>query len=203
MGDKHAWDDRKMVEACIRKDPGAWDLFLSKYSRLIYIAIEKRLKKYGIILQPHDIEDIRQNVLSGIWKKDRLKDVAQKDNISFWLAMVAGNAAITYARKPEIRDSARFLSLDEKTDRDRIGDLLIKDIGLSGKGILSQDMNGQINIAIESLPAKEKIIVKLALLYEKKQREISDMLNIPEGTVSSCIKRAKEKMRKKLKRLEI
>ena len=61
------------------------------------------------------------------------------------------------------------------------------------------ELSRKIDTAIELLPSKERLIIKLHLLHEKKYEEISDILNIPYGTVSSYIKRTKEKLRTALK----
>ncbi len=60
----------------------------------------------------------------------------------------------------------------------------------------------KIEESINALPAKEKLVAKLHLLYGKKFHEVSEILRMPIGTVSSHVKRAKIKLREKLKKLQ-
>lgn len=195
MKDVRIGGDRNIVEGCINRDLVCWNALIAKYSRLIYISIEKRLKKYGFTLPSHDIEDIRQNVLSDIWKEDKLKDVSNRDDVSYWLSVVAGNAAIAYIRRPEARKANKTSSLD-KTGNDRsVYDGIAACVPGPDGRILRDEIEERIDKAIGKLSSKEKIIIKLMLFHEKKQHEIAEMTGSPEGTVSSCIKRAKDKLK--------
>jgi RNA polymerase sigma factor (sigma-70 family) len=51
---------------------------------------------------------------------------------------------------------------------------------------------------LRSLSPRERIIIKLSYLYDKTHQEIGEMLRMPAGSVSSIIKRAKEKLKRKL-----
>ncbi len=191
----HIESDRNIVEGCINKDLACWNALISKYSRLIYISIEKRLKKYGFTLPQHDIEDIRQNVLSSIWKEDKLKDVTSRENISYWLSIVSGNAAIAYMRKPDTRNINKTLSLDETRYEKSAYDTIAAGTSGPDSHILRKEMEEKIDKAIKGLSSKEKLIIRLMLFHEKKHYEIAEMLGVPEGTISSCIKRAKDKLK--------
>ena len=48
-------NDRYIIEACSKKDLVAWSVLVKKYSGLIYVSIENRLKKYGLDASTHDI----------------------------------------------------------------------------------------------------------------------------------------------------
>ena len=77
---------------------------------------------------------------------------------------------------------------------------LIPSTGLNPSDELAKnELSKKIEEAVDALPTKEKLIIKLNLIYEKKYDEIAKILNLPKGTVSSYIKRAKEKLRCALK----
>ena len=193
--------DLGLVEACIKRDLVAWSILVKKYSRLIYVSIENRLNKYGLRLSVQDIEDIKQNVISRLWEGGKLEDVKNRNNITYWLSIVSGNMALEYARK--IRSSEPLkISLTEESDEVKN---LIDTIPAHSSGpddaCNGAQIRKRIKKAIDSLPAREKLIIKLNMFHEKKYQEISRMLDLPAGTVSSYIRRAKEKMRKNLKDL--
>jgi len=184
MDHVHYKDDSGLVERCICRDTSAWDTLLKKYSALIRNAIYNRARKYGVSLPIHDIDDIAQDVLAAIWEGNKLSTIKNRKDISCWLAIVSGNAAAEYLRS---RRPAETLNEEEAVYACTPPD----------KETLSE-----IEKAIEKLPPRERLIIQLNLFHDKKYREIADMLNIPEGTVSSYIKRSKDRLKNKLKFLQ-
>lgn len=192
-------DDMEIVEGCVKKDLKAWASLIEKYSNLISASIENRLKKYGYSLPCQDIEDIRQNVLASIWKDNKLESVRNRRNISYWLAIVSGNMAMLYVRSTLRKEPVKPVSIFDKIDETELLELIPSTELNPSDELAKNEISKKIAKEIDSLPPKEKFIIKLHLLYDKKYDEISGILNLPEGTVSSYIKRAKEKLRKRLK----
>src|SRR3954451_22820977 len=50
--------DRKLLDRCLRKEPGAWNDFVDRYMGLIYHVIHHVSHARSIVLSPADIEDI-------------------------------------------------------------------------------------------------------------------------------------------------
>lgn len=171
------------------------DEFVKKYSRLVHVAIEKRLRKCGISLPSEEIRDIRQDVLISIWEGKKLDNIQNPDSIPYWIAIVSGNAAMQYLRGRRRTEPEKTVSLFDK-----IGELevmgLIPSTGTSPSEEIGRDeLSKKIDEAMDALSAKERLIIKLNLLHDKKYEEIADMLSLPRGTVSNYIKRAKEKLK--------
>jgi len=192
-------DDRTLVEACINKNLDSWSLLISKYSGLVNIAADCRLKKYGFTLPKEDIEDLRQNVFTAIWQEGKLKNVAHLDNISHWIAMVAGNMAINYVRKSSNRDALKAVPIDGKFKGKDLAGLLPSRPLRAEDDTSEAELGRKIDSAIRRLPCREKLIIKLHLFHGKKYEDIAEILNLPNGTVSSYVKRAKEKLKVALK----
>lgn len=192
-------NDINLVERCIKKDLGAWSAFIKKYSNLIFISIENRLKKCGLEPQYQELEDIRQNLLASIWKDRKLEDIKNRNDISYWLAIVSGNAAIEYLRNRLRREPAKTISLFDRIGQKELSELIPAPGLVPSEELARGEISKRIEEVIGSLPTKEKLIIKLNLLHDKKYYEIAKILNLPKGTVSSYIKRAKEKLRQSLK----
>jgi len=193
-------EDSELIERCINKDLLAWSDLIKKYSDLILISIENRLKKHGLSIPAQEMEDIRQEVLSSLWKDGKLATVRDRSDVSYWLAVVSGNAAIEYARKKRLFGTGRFISIYDKIDEENeFADIMPSAEEAPADELARGEVSSKVEAAVESLPDKEKLVVKLNIFYDKKYREIADMLNMPKGTVASYVKRAKEKLRKKLK----
>ena len=190
MRPNHTEDDSPLVEACINKDAAAWAELVKKYTGLISAAITNRLKKYGFKPLYEDTEDIRQNILASIWSGGKLEQIRNRKSIAYWLAIVAGNAAIEHMRRKKARRGFRLIPLSEAEDT----------IAASGGETPERrELAEKIEQAIGALAEKERLVIKLNLLHGMEYREISEMLGMPKGTVASHIKRAKDKLKKDLK----
>ncbi|MFH1190376.1 MAG: sigma-70 family RNA polymerase sigma factor [Candidatus Omnitrophota bacterium] len=171
------------------------DKIVRKYSNLVYTAIDRRLKGYGIVLPREDILDIRQEVLISLWEGKKLDTIRDTDSIPYWIAIVSGNTAIQYIRRTRRIEPEKPIPLSDKLESAGIIDM-IPSSGMDPSEELDKyELSGRIDDAIDSLPVKEKLIVKLNLLHGKKYSEIAEILRLPAGTVSNCILRAKEKIK--------
>ncbi len=189
MQSKYAENDAPLVEACINKDAAAWAALVKKYTGLISLSISNRLKKYGFNPLCEDTEDIRQNILTSIWTDGLLAEVKNRNNIAYWLSMVSGNVAIEHMRRKMAAKNPRLVPIDDAPEIE----------AGNPDTPAKKELSEKIDRSIESLPPKEQLIIKLNLLHEMDYNNISEMLNIPIGTVSSCIKRTKEKLKEDLK----
>ena len=192
-------DDAHLVRSCIERDHSAWDFFIKKYSNLILSAISCRLHKYGIYPDADDLGEIRQNILSLLWETGKLAELRNPESLKYWLAVVSGNTALRYMKKKSRIARLAPISLSET-----IGDTELIGILPSGAPTPSQEIDrsqliGKLDEAIESLPVKERLILKLSILHGKKYEEISEIMAMPRGTVANCINRAKERLKKKLR----
>lgn len=192
-------DDRTLINGCLIKDHAAWDAFIKKYSSLMYVSALSRLKKYGFTLDGHEIDEIRQNVLASIWRDDKLKLVKNAQSLPYWLAIVSGNAAMSYVKSKKRRERREAASLYDNIDEKELMELVPSAEADPRQAMIRGEMVEGIRKGFDSLPEKERLIVKLHVLHGKKYSEISDMLALPEGTVSSYIRRGKERLKKRLK----
>jgi RNA polymerase sigma-70 factor (ECF subfamily) len=199
MDEKRSKDDSELIEACLKKDIASWACLVKKYSGLVYISIENRLKRYGLDASSHDIEDMRQNIFSDIWKGNKLSQVVNRSDISYWIAVLSGNAAMAHFRSKQARAMQNSISLSCKIDDRQMDEILPSGIPGPNDELARAEIEGRVDEAMESLQGKEKLMIKLYLIHGKKYHDIAELLNVPAGTVSSYIKRAKEKIREALK----
>jgi len=191
--------DRYLIEACIKKDLASWASLVKKYSGLVYISIENRLKKYGFDISSHDIEDIKQDIFTDIWKNKKLSNITNRDDISYWVAVLAGNAAMEYFRSKDVRQSQKNISFYSKMGEKPLSDITASE-GINQKDELDRaETESRVDDLIETLPKKEKIVIRLHVMYNKKYHEIADIMGVPKGTVSNYIRRAREKLKIALK----
>lgn len=196
----------ELIRDCIKKDKRAWDIFVERYSRVVYWAIRHRLSRFGYTFNDGDVEDIHQDIFTLIWSEDKLKQVKDRSKIAGWLAMVAGNGAIDYFKRMKRQFPPNSISIFEDISSDgemrgvTLGDILPSEDAGPANELFSQEIRLIIDSALDSLSPKEKMIIKLNLMHGMKHREIAEALDIPVNTVSTSISRTKEELREKLKR---
>ncbi|MCQ9206566.1 MAG: sigma-70 family RNA polymerase sigma factor [Omnitrophica bacterium] len=176
-----------LVVKCAERDAIAWAEFVKRFMPLINFSIRRAISKYfhGTNAQ-EELKDIAQEVMFSLWNKNRLSEVRNKENIDCWLAIIARNATINRLRteKKEVLigeesyfEKFRTAQSEEKRPTHR------KDAGETIKSILA------------ILSPREKVMFDLCFQKSLKLKDISGIMRLPIGTVSSAITR----MRKKIK----
>ena len=195
-----------LITGCINKDKRSWDIFVGRYSKVVYWAIRDRLKRFGYNFEDEDINDIHQDVFITLWAGDKLAQLKERDKVAGWLAMVAGNAAIDYFRRMKRQSPPNSISIYEEIYKNGDDETRTLEEVLPSKAP-GPDREAQLSEArevlesvIEALRPKERIAVKLDLLHGMKHSEIADTLNIPVNTVSTTIARAKKYLKEKLEK---
>ncbi len=184
-------EDSDLIKRCAKKDKKAWDLFIKRYSRLICWAIRKRLAISSFHHNEADVEDIFQEVLLAILKGDRLLRLKDAKYLAGWLAMTASNKTVDHMRLKLSNKQDLVVDMPEFPD-----DTFTQDL-------LKRDALNVIKEAINTLSDKERIVISLNLLENRSHKDISQIVKIPINTISTIIVRAKEKIRKDLKRKDL
>lgn len=196
-------DNEGLINRCVGKDPIAWNEFVKRYSGLVYWAVKNRLKKWDYFYHTEDIEEIHQNVFLSLWKKDKLEQLKDQKKVASWLIIISGNEAVDYFRRQKSQSPPHAISIfEEIIKKDKTTTLAdILPCGKNGGGLMDEQdkIEKILEAEISSLPAKEKIILKLNALYGKKYREIAGMLNMPLGSVATSIKNIKARLKKQLR----
>lgn len=178
-----------LIEKCASNDALAWAEFVNRFSPIIGFAIKKALMKYSSAsaVSEEDIKDIRQNMLAHLWSGNKLSEVRNRDNINYWLAISARNAAINYlkARRKEIlmRDESFFEKIPAA--------IVEREIGAASP----EELAKKIEKIYFSLSPREKIIFKLYFEKELSMKDISKIMRLATGTVSSAISRMRQKIK--------
>jgi RNA polymerase sigma-70 factor (ECF subfamily) len=129
-----------------------------------------------------DAEDTLQDSFLIIF--DKIKQYNNKGSFEGWLKRIVINTALQKYRKKnhlqlikEVSDTEEVVEIDfEDTDVD-IGFLLK---------------------LVQELPDKYRLVFNLYVLDSYSHKEISEMLNISEGTSKSNLSRARKKLKKEL-----
>ncbi|MCK4463575.1 MAG: sigma-70 family RNA polymerase sigma factor [Candidatus Omnitrophica bacterium] len=195
-------DIKALIHKCTEKNPLAWAEFISRYSPLAYRAIRKRLENHNFRFNKEDIEDLRQGLFIKIWQGKSLETVRNAPDIKYWIVMIAANFASDFYRRSQKDVLNKAASIFEEVVINNrniaLGSFIKSDIPSPRKKIEKNNLKKIIENTFSELSSKQRIAVKLNIFHNKKYREISKILKVSLGNVSSLIRRAKLKIKKNL-----
>ncbi len=182
--------DEELIQRFQDGDLYAFDIIVKRYKNpLLNFA-------YRFVGNIEEAEDVVQETFLRLYKnKHAYKRIAK---FSTWLYTIAGNLSKTELRKRKRRklvsiselgyDDKEFEIEDKKSNTERDVD-----------SVLKEDI---IQKAIEELPKRFKQVIILRDVQELAYEEISEILNIPLGTVKSRVNRARLKLQAKLYKIK-
>jgi RNA polymerase sigma-70 factor (ECF subfamily) len=135
--------------------------------------------------------DTAQDLLQEIFIKTyiHLNDYDHSLQFSSWIYRIAHNEIISSFRKeksaPSVLEREGDLFLFEK---------VVDDLDLT-TSYGQKHSAAEIQAAVDRLDSKSREIIVLKFFEEKRYEEISDILQIPQGTVATMINRAKKKIK--------
>ena len=145
-----------------------------------------RIKAYLIRCggSPGQAEEATQEAMATVWRKAHLFDPA-KASATTWIFRIARNKQLDAIRKlnrPEPEDLP-WGPAEAIDPADEVG--------------LAQE-EARLRAAVDALPAKQRKIVEQAFYGELSHAEISDITQLPLGTIKSRIRLALQKLRSEL-----
>jgi RNA polymerase sigma factor (sigma-70 family) len=184
-------NEAKLLQGCIAGDKQSWDVFVKHFSRLIYHSIYKTLRVHDKQTPPDDINDLFQDIFTAFCtdrcKKLRVFDPEKGLTLSSWIRMIAVRMTIDHIRKR--RDTA---SLDDiPIAPSQVGDQ---------ESLIDRESQENLQALLEELPAKDKLLIELAIMRELPPEEVARMLHISVGAFytrkNRIIERLKNLIRK-------
>jgi RNA polymerase sigma-70 factor (ECF subfamily) len=179
--------DRKLVQMSLENSEN-FKYVISEYQNKFTQYIRRRT-----IASKEDAEDLLQDIFIKIYLNLNGFDNSLK--FSSWAYRIAHNEIISWYRKKKIRPQINFEDFEEEN----LINYFKEDTDLE-KEYENKIVKNHIKEAIDSLDEKYREIIILRYLEEKDYEELSDILQIPLGTVSTLIYRGKKEMQKYLKK---
>jgi RNA polymerase sigma-70 factor (ECF subfamily) len=148
-----------------------------------------------------DARDVYQDVFIRVFKG--LKNFRFKSEFSTWLYRIVINVCLTYRTNIKKRE---FISIhpdedQEESDNMKQGIEIVDESPAPDRIINSTEISEHINRALETLPARQKMIFILKHYEGYKMKEIADILKCGEGTIKKYLFEAVRRMRTQLENL--
>ena len=156
----------------IAKDhPGSFEMLIDKYGNLVW-SIGKKF-----LYNQTDLEDGVQEVMLAIWKSAGKFDENKASEVTF-ISMIARRRFIDYLRK-----ITKFKTQDSLEDENN-------NIHLYKESLLNEETDlALVKSAIEEFDTDDQELLRLSVYEGYSHSEISEILEIPLGTVKTRIRR--------------
>jgi RNA polymerase sigma-70 factor, ECF subfamily len=171
-------DDKELLQSF--RDPStkerAFTAIIKKYQEKLYWHIRR------LLVDHEDTNDVLQNMFIKVWKG--LENFREDSQLYTWLYRIATNESLT------------FLSKQKKNSSVSLSDV---ETGLSNK--IKSDSNFDANklewklqLGIQSLPEKQRIVFNLRYYDEMPYEEMSRILDTSEGALKASYHHAAKKI---------
>jgi RNA polymerase sigma-70 factor (ECF subfamily) len=178
-------DDLDLIRQVERKNPHALGQLYDRYGRLVYSIALQAISDSAIA------QEITQDVFLRIWNKADTYQPAQGKLIT-WISRIARNRAIDIYRQQRNKPQAHPIGWAEP-DLETVQ--------------ATEDVEHEVEIAIRQqairqlvarLPEDQKQAIGLAFFRGMSHQEISELLNLPLGTVKTRIRLGLLKLRQSM-----
>ncbi len=184
--------EEALLAGCSRNDSGAWNEFITRYSRLIYWAIGQILKDSRFGSRLDLTEDIFQDVFRKIFEKNTLTSLADPAHIKKYLVVLS-----THLTLDRLKSISRWENKSVNTDDLVEGEAAQKS---PQETVHQNELNAAVSEALDGLTSKEQACLELHVLDGMTHQEVGVVLELSQNTVSSIIRRAKDKVKEKLRK---
>lgn len=187
--DTDLWDDRRLVSLLKQGNEEAFRVLVRQYqTKLFSIA-------YGITLDREESLDIVQEVFLKVYQ--HIHSFREKAGLSTWLHRITINQCLNLRRtwKRRLRRYHQPLETDEGSDYPE----LATDVNNPGTLYQQKELEKVFWEDLNGLPEEARAVFVLKEVEDLSYDEISSILGIKRGTVSSRLFYARQMLRKTVK----
>lgn len=176
-------EERQLIEQVLTGDRNAFETMIQRYKRLVGHLV------FRIIPNNEDREEVAQDVFLKVFQK--LSSFRGDARLGTWIGQIAHHTCLNYLKKKKLP----------------VSDLLPEEIQVSeGKDqqpdrLLEKAQKGEfIRHQIKQIPPQYGQVLTLFHLEELEIKEISTILDMPEGTVKNYLFRGRKLLKERLLR---
>jgi RNA polymerase sigma factor (sigma-70 family) len=183
-----AWEDARLVAACLDGDPDAWAALIAKYQRMIY-SVPLR---YGA--PPQDAADIFQQVCVELFS--RLADLRKVESLRSWLLTVASHQSLRWKQMRLRNDQP----VDASDDDDK-PPIEIPDVApLASEQMVHLEREQALRESIDRLSARCSKLIRMLFYGDEPlpYAEVASRLGLATGSIGFIRGRCIDRLRKLL-----
>ncbi|MGA1843045.1 MAG: RNA polymerase sigma factor [bacterium] len=164
----------EFLNKCADKEKDAWDIFINKYSNLIYNYIIRTLKRYNYFFQNDEVDEIFNRIFLALLDKKcrRLRNFRGQNERSFgaYLREISFHISIDFLREQknfiELEQIQYFVSDDDKYE-----------------GLDRRELKEIIACLKNELPERHKYIFKLIYEEGHELAQVAEILELKLNAV--------------------
>jgi RNA polymerase sigma factor (sigma-70 family) len=182
-------EDSEIIALALAGDNRGYQRLMDKYHDPIFNFI------FRMIREREQVEDLTQEAFIKAFAS--LRSFNDEYAFSTWLYKIATNNSIDYIRKKKLQ----MFSIDKPIEsRDSDFSFELPDDSYEAdRDLITGQRVAMLNEAIDRLPEKYRMVIRLRHVEERSYEEIAKQLKLPIGTVKAHIFRARELLYKQLK----
>ncbi len=159
----------------------AFTALIKKYQEKLYWHVRR------LVVDHDDANDVLQNIFIKVW--NGLENFREDSQLYTWLYRIATNEGLTFLEQQKKRGTVSFTDVEE---------------GLSNKvradeNFDSNKLEWRLQVAIQQLPEKQRIVFNLRYYEEMPYQEMSRILDTSEGALKASYHHAAKKIEEFIK----
>lgn len=179
--------NEQLITQYLSGDQMALEILISKNLKLIY---NFHLRQTN---DPTIAEDLTQETFIKVWKN--LKKFKVDKNFQVWLFTIAKNTLFDYFKKKKI---LVFSDWEDDDGNNQLADQLTDPAPLPEEIFFSKNLTAQLQQALTTLTASQRLAINLHHYDELTFAEISEVARVSENTAKSWYRRGLQKLRENL-----
>lgn len=154
----------------------AYTTIVRKYQEKLYWHIRR------MVVEHEDANDVLQNVLIRVW--NGLENFREDSQLYTWLYRVATNECLTFLEQQKKRSSVSLSEVESGLENKIKAD----------KHFDPQKLEWKLQLAIQQLPEKQRIVFSLRYYDEMPYEQMSRVLETSEGALKASYHHAVKKV---------
>ncbi|MBU1171935.1 MAG: sigma-70 family RNA polymerase sigma factor [Proteobacteria bacterium] len=181
--------DKEIIEGCITGDSAIRELFVRRFSNLVYVTIQGVFKVRQKSMVRDDLDDLHNSVFVSLFEKNcrKLSQYEGRNGCSLasWVRMISVRKVLDHFRK---HNHGVILS-DDVESLDFLSDVI--ENGPSPlEHLESHERRKLLETAMEKLLPRDSLVIRLHYFDELPLDQVARMMNVSPNTLYSLKSRA-------------
>ena len=177
--------ERQLIEKASKGDHGAFSKLFYEYKDMVYRVV------YRLLGNTEEINDAVQQTFIELYKS--LPGYEGKSKFTTWLYRIAVNVSIQHFRKKQQRQKDQDHFIDPET--------MAATSSLDNASMEQKELRKKIEEALASIHIRKRTVVILHDIENRTMEEISEIINVPVGTIKSRLFYGRDELKKKLEKV--
>lgn len=154
----------------------AFTAIIKKYQEKLYWHIRR------MVVDHDDANDVLQNMFIKVW--NGLTNFREDSQLYTWLYRIATNESLTFLEQLKKRSSVSLSDVESGLENKIVAD----------KNFDAQKLEWKLQLAIQQLPEKQRVVFNLRYYDEMPYEEMSRVLETSEGALKASYHHAAKKI---------